>query len=139
MTAASASGALAAVVGLPEGTAQAVSVVLLAVAFVGAGVLHLVRPRMFEAIVPPSLPAPRLLVYVSGVAEVAGGLGLLVPALRTWAGWGLAALLVAVFPANVHMARQSERFRRIAPRWLLLARLPLQAVLIAWVLWAARP
>ena len=129
----------AAVVGLPEGTARAVSVVLLAAAFVGAGVLHLVRPRMFEAIVPPSLPAPRLLVWVSGVAEVAGGLGLLVPALRTWAGWGLAALLVAVFPANVYMARQSERFRRIAPRWALWARLPLQAVLIAWVLWAARP
>ena len=128
---------LAAVVGLPEGTARAVSVVLLAAAFVGAGVLHFVKPRLFEAIVPPSLPAPRLLVYVSGVAEVAGGLGLLVPALRPLAGWGLAVLLVAVFPANVHMVRQSQRFRRVAPRWALLARLPLQLVLIAWVLWAS--
>lgn len=127
------------VVGLPDGAAQAVSVVLLAAAFACAGVLHFVRPRMFEAIVPPSLPAPRLLVYVSGVAEVAGGLGLLVPSLRVWAGWGLAALLVAVFPANVYMARQAPRFRRIAPRWALMLRLPLQLVLIAWVLWAARP
>ena len=127
----------AAVVGLPDGTAQAVSVVVLAAAFVGAGVLHFVKPRLFEAIVPPSLPAPRLMVYVSGAAEILGGLGLLAPALRVWAGWGLAALLVAVFPANVLMARQSERFRRVAPRWALWARLPLQAVLIAWVLWAS--
>ncbi len=129
---------LAAVWGLPDSPAQAASVVLLAVAFIGAGVLHLVKPRLFEAIVPPSLPAPRLLVYLSGVAEVLGGAGLLVPGTRVWAGWGLAALLVAVFPANLYMARQSERFARLAPRWLLLARLPLQAVLIAWVLWAAR-
>ncbi len=128
-----------AVIGLPPETLRALSVVLLAVAFVGAGVLHLVKPQMFEAIVPPSLPAPRLLVLVSGVAEVLGGIGLLVPAVRPWAGWGLAALLVAVFPANLYMARESERFRRLAPRWLLLARLPLQLVLIAWVLWASRP
>ena len=124
--------------GLPDGGVQAASVVVLAVAFVAAGVLHLVKPRLFESIVPPSLPSPRLLVYLSGVAEILGGVGLLVPAVRTWAGWGLAALLVAVFPANLYMARQSDRFRRLAPRWLLLARLPLQAVLIVWVLWAAR-
>ena len=133
-----ASRAAAAVVGLPDGGARAASVVALAVAFVGSGVLHLVRPRVFEAIVPPSLPAPRLLVYVSGVAEIAGGLGLLVPALREAAGWGLVALLVAVFPANVYMARQAGRFRRVAPAWALWARLPLQAVLIAWVLWASQ-
>ena len=124
--------------GLPDGVAQAASVVLLAAVFVGAGVLHFVKPRVFEAIVPPSLPAPRLLVYLSGVAEVLGGAGLLVPALRVWAGWGLAALLVAVFPANLYMAQRSDRFARLAPRWLLLARLPLQAVLIVWVLWASR-
>ena len=124
--------------GLPASGPRAASVVLLAALFVGAGVLHFVKPRMFEAIVPPSLPSPRALVLVSGAAEVLGGIGLLVPDLRAWAGWGLAALLVAVFPANVLMARQSERFRRIAPRWALLARLPLQVVLIAWVLWASQ-
>jgi uncharacterized membrane protein len=112
---------------------------LLAAMFVGVGVLHVVKPRLFEAIVPPSLPSPRALVLISGVAEVLGGLGLVVAPLRPWAGWGLAALLVAVFPANLYMARESERFRRLAPRWLLLARLPLQLVLIAWVLWASRP
>ncbi len=123
--------------GLPPDPVRAVSLVLLAAAFVGAGVLHFVKPRMFEAIVPPSLPSPRALVLISGVAEVLGGAGLLVPALRPWAGWGLAVLLVAVFPANLYMARESERFRRLAPRWALVLRLPLQAVLLAWVLWAA--
>ena len=124
---------------LPIETAHTVSLVLLAAVFVGAGVLHFFKPRMFEAIVPPSLPWPRALVLVSGAAEILGGLGLLIPAVRPWAGWGLVALLVAVFPANLYMAQESERFRRLAPRWLLLARLPLQLVLIAWVLWASRP
>jgi uncharacterized membrane protein len=118
-------------------TLRGVSLVLLAAGFVGAGVLHFVKPRLFEAIVPPSLPSPRALVLLSGAAEILGGVGLLIAPLRPWAGWGLAVLLVAVFPANLHMARESERFRRLAPRWVLLARLPLQAVLIAWVLWAA--
>ncbi len=124
---------------LPESLPRAVSLVLLAVAFVGAGGLHMLKPRMYEAIVPPSFPAPRVLVLVSGVAEVLGGVGLLIEPVRAWAGWGLVALLVAVFPANVYMAREAERFRRIAPRWALLARLPLQLVLIAWVLWASQP
>ena len=126
-------------IGLPEGGLRAASVVVLAVAFVGAGVLHFVRPHVFEAIVPPYLPAPRLLVLVSGAAEVLGGVGLLVPAVRPWAGWGLVALLVAVFPANVYMATAAERFAGVAPAWALWARLPLQAVLIGWVWWASRP
>lgn len=123
---------------LPSGTLRAASTVVLAVLFVGAGVLHFVKPRMFERIVPPSLPAPRLLVLVSGVAEVAGGVGLLVGPVRAWAGWGLVALLVAVFPANLYMAREWERFSGFAPRWALIVRLPLQIVLIVWVLWASQ-
>lgn len=123
---------------LPDDPLRVATLVALAALFVGAGVLHLARPRLFEAIVPPALPRPRLLVYVSGVAEIAGGLGLLVPGAREWAGWGLVALLVAVFPANVHMAREAARFRRLAPAWVLWARLPLQGVLIAAVLWAAQ-
>ncbi len=124
---------------LPDDSLRAASVVVLAVLFAGAGVMHFVKPRLFEQIVPPSLPAPRLLVVVSGVAEILGGLGLLVEPVRAWAGWGLVALLVAVFPANVYMAREWERFRSLAPRWALLLRLPLQLVLIAWVLWASQP
>ncbi len=127
--------------GLPDDAWRAAALVVLAVVFVGAGVAHFARPRMFEAIVPrwlPGwLPSARTLVVVSGVAEVMGGVGLLVPGLRVAAAWGLAALLVAVFPANVEMARDWPRFSALAPRWALLARLPLQAVLIAAVLWAA--
>jgi uncharacterized membrane protein len=99
--------------------------------------MHFLRPQLFEAIVPPYLPSPRALVFISGVAEVLGGIGLLVPAVRIWAGVGLILLLVAVFPANLYMAEQAEKFRQLAPAWALWARLPVQGVLIALVAWAA--
>jgi uncharacterized membrane protein len=106
--------------------------------FVLAGILHFVKPRMYEAIMPPWLPRHRELVYASGVAEIAGGAGLLVPAVRRPAGWWLIATLVAVFPANVHMALHADRFRVPGGRNALLARLPFQAVFIAWVRAAMR-
>jgi uncharacterized membrane protein len=107
--------------------------------FIAAGVLHFVRPRMYEAIVPEALPARRELVYASGAAEIAGGAAVLARRTARPAGWWLIALLVAVFPANVHMAVNAEKFRSI-PEPLLWLRLPLQGLLIAWV-WrvAARP
>ena len=123
-------------VDLPESLPRAVALVGLALAFVGAGVMHFVRPAVFEAIVPPYLPSPRALVLVSGAAEILGGVGLLVPAVRVWAGVGLILLLLAVFPANLFMAQEAEQFRWV-PAWALWARLPLQAVLIAAVAWAA--
>lgn len=122
---------------LPADGLRAAVLVGLAAFFVFTGVTHFVRPRLFTAIVPPSLPAPGLLVALSGAAEVAGGLGLLVGPLRPAAGVGLLLLLVAVFPANVFMARNAERFRRIAPPWALWTRLPLQPVLMAVVAWAS--
>jgi uncharacterized membrane protein len=76
---------------------------LLAVLFIGAGVLHFVAPATYLHIMPPYLPAPLALVYLSGAAEIAGGVGLLIPATRQLAGWGLILLLLAVFPANVYM------------------------------------
>ena len=109
----------------------------LAVVFVGAGVMHFVRPEPFVKIVPPQLPKPRALVFWSGVAEVLGGVGLLIPKLRRPAGFGLLALLAAVFPANVYMASAAERFAAWAPAWTLWARLPLQPLAMAWVWWAA--
>lgn len=113
---------------------------LLAAAFVGIGVLHFLRPRAFLAIVPPALPFRMAAVYLSGVAEIAGGVGVLLPdPWRAWAGWGLIALLVAVFPANVYQAIARVRIPGLPPPapWLLWARLPLQAVFIAWVWWVA--
>jgi uncharacterized membrane protein len=111
---------------------------LLGVTFIATGVLHFVKPRIYEAIVPEYLPAHRELVYASGVAELAGGLGVLHPKTRRAAGWWLVATLVAVFPANVEMAVHAERFKQFPPA-ALWARLPLQAVFIAWAwLTAAR-
>lgn len=122
---------------LPEDGLRAAVLVGLAGFFVLTGLTHFVKPRVFAAIVPPGLPAPGVLVAVSGAAEVAGGVGLLVEPLRAAAAVGLLLLLVAVFPANVFMARHAERFRRLAPPWALWARLPLQPVLMAVVAWAA--
>ena len=100
---------------------------------VAFGVLHLALPAPFAAVIPAYLPHHRLLVLVSGVAEVAGGVGLQVPMLRKAAAWGLAALFVAVFPANVDMALHPPHG---IPAWLLWLRLPFQVPLIAWALWA---
>lgn len=104
--------------------------------FVLAGVNHLVQPRAYERIVPPSMQARASeVVLVSGLAEIAGGLGVLPRRTRRAAGVWLIALLAAVFPANVYMAREPERFRAI-PRWALYARLPLQPLMVLWV-WRA--
>ncbi len=84
---------------------------------------------------PPALPAPRLLVLLSGAAEVAGGLGLLLPATRWLAAWGLLALLLAVFPANAYMLQLHEQLH--IPQWALWARLPLQPLLM-WAVWRSR-
>jgi uncharacterized membrane protein len=105
----------------------------LAAFFLAAGSLHLLKPRMYEAIVPDALKEYRReVVFASGVAELAGGAGVLHPRTRRAAGWWLIATLVAIFPANVHMAVHAERYRQF-PRWALYARLPLQGVCIAWV------
>ncbi|SHI44863.1 Uncharacterized membrane protein [Hymenobacter daecheongensis DSM 21074] len=110
----------------------------LALFFVGTGILHFVAPATFLRIVPPYLPAPHLLVLLSGAAELASGLGLLLPATRQLASWGLVALLVAVFPANVYML-QTHGAGLPVPMWALWLRLPLQLVLIGWVWWVGRP
>ena len=111
---------------------------LLASFFIGAGVNHFVMPRAYEQIVPPRLAGSKaLLVKLSGVAEIAGGVGVLVPRTRRVSGLWLIALLAAVFPANVHMARTPERFPRV-PRWALHGRLPLQPLMMWWAWRATR-
>ncbi|MCM2369424.1 DoxX family protein [Aporhodopirellula aestuarii] len=117
-------------------TARKNSLWMLGVLFVVAGINHFVSPEVYRRIMPPYLPAHLMLIYVSGVFEVLGGVGLLVPSLRRTAGWGLIALLIAVFPANVHMAMNVEQFPAF-PLAAIYARLPLQFLLIAWVYWAA--
>lgn len=88
---------------------------------------------MYESIMPPYLPAHRELVLISGLFEMLGGIGTLIPQTRKAAAWGLIALLIAVFPANVYMAVDTEKFGKLAPAWVLYARLPLQFLLIWWI------
>ena len=107
--------------------------------FFVAGVGHFTRTSGFERIVPPHLPHPRTLVYVSGIFEILGAVGILLPATRLIAGWGLVALLVAVFPANLYMATAGIKIGNFPPEpWMAWARLPLQAVLIALVIWSCQ-
>jgi len=106
--------------------------------FTFAGVMHFVIPRTYESIVPDYLPAQRALVYASGVAEIAGGAGVMHPRTRAAASWWSVATLLAVFPANVHMALHPDRYRVPGGRAALYGRLPLQAAAIAWAVAAGR-
>jgi uncharacterized membrane protein len=111
---------------------------LLGAFFIAAGVNHFVNPRYYEAIVPPALKGDaQRVVLLSGVAEVAGGLGVLLPLTRRLSGVGLIVLLAAIFPANLYMAREPGRFHKV-PRWALYARLPLQPLMMMWAWRATR-
>ena len=111
---------------------------LLAGFFAVAGSLHFIRPRAYEAIMPPWIPHHREAVLVSGIAELAGAAALIAAPTRGLARWWLLGVLAAVFPANVHMAVNPEQIpdldlKRI-PRWALWARLPMQPLMMLWVL-----
>jgi uncharacterized membrane protein len=108
--------------------------------FVFAGIMHFVIPRSYEAIVPDWVPASRrLVVNASGVAEIAGGVGVMHPRTRRLASWWSVATLIAVLPANVHMTLNSDRYRVPGGTLALWLRLPVQALFIAWALAAGRP
>jgi uncharacterized membrane protein len=122
----------------PSGKGSGRSRRLLAAFFIGAGINHFAQRRYYEAMVPPSLKdRSKLVVDVSGVAEVVGGVAVLLPWTRRLSGIGLIALLAAIFPANLYMASEPERFRKV-PRWALYARLPLQPLMMVWAWKATR-
>jgi uncharacterized membrane protein len=111
---------------------------LLAIFFIAAGANHFRDPAFYLPMMPAWLPWPQVLIHVSGVAEILGGVGVLVVGTRRMAGWGLIVLLVAIFPANFHMAINGVQLPGLdAPAWALWARLPLQLVFIAWAWWSA--
>ena len=113
--------------------------------YVATGVGHFLAPQPLERIVPPQLPSPTALVYASGVAEIALGLGVLFEHTRRASAWGIVALLLAVFPANVYMATDGVATEMVPDRWNGAAqaaawlRLPMQAVLIGWAWLYTRP
>ncbi len=114
---------------------------LLALAMTGVGILHFTDPKPFVRIVPQFMPNPLALVYISGLFEILGGVGLVVPIALTQriAAWGLVALFIAVFPANINMAMHKLPLgTKPMPEWALWARLPMQGVLIAWAWFLAR-
>jgi uncharacterized membrane protein len=121
-------------------TAQKIGLALAAIFYVFAGTLHFLRPEPYLKIMPPYIPWHATMVRLSGFFEILGGLGLLIPRTRRAAAWGLVALLVAVFPANVYMATNpiEAGAAGLAPmlRW---GRLPLQVFLVWWLLWCTRP
>jgi uncharacterized membrane protein len=110
---------------------------ILAAFFIVAGLNHFRVPDLYVAMIPEWMPWPRALNIVAGACEILGGVGVLVPRLRAAAGWGLAALLVAVFPANLHVALMGHMPGFGFSPLTLWLRLPFQAVLIAWVWWVA--
>ncbi len=110
---------------------------ILVLFFVLAGVNHFRVPSAYAAMVPAWLPWPVGLSVMAGICEILGGLGIMLPEFRRPAGWGLVALLIAVFPANVHAAIMGHVEGFSYTPEILWMRLPLQAVLIAWVAWVA--
>ena len=110
---------------------------VMAMFYTAAGVAHFGRPDQYLKIMPPFLPARLALVYISGGIEMMLGVMLLFPQFRVLAAWGVIALLIAVFPANIFMFQKGSAATGV-PQWVLLLRLPLQGVLIAWAYWHTR-
>ena len=125
---------------------KTVARVLYGLLFVAAGLNHVISPAFYLKIMPPALPFPEALNYIAGLAEIVLGVMLILPRTSRLAAWGLIALLIAVFPANVYMAMHPERFTEIHPFGRdvpltpagIYARLPFQAVFIALAYWFTR-
>ncbi|MEB3282632.1 MAG: DoxX family protein [Lyngbya sp.] len=114
--------------------------VILALSLGIVGTLHFVVSEPFIKIVPDFLPAPAALVYISGFFEILGAIGLLIPPVSRWAAWGILALFIAVFPANINMAVNHIHIDGVPDgAWFQAIRLPFQAVLIAWAYWYTKP
>ena len=121
---------------LPQSKFASISLFALAIFFVFAGLNHFLNTKFYLAMMPPYIPAHYELVILTGILEILGGIGLIFPFTRSWAGYGLILLMVAVFPANIYMAMNPEKFS--VSRWALYLRLPLQFLLIWWIYWVIR-
>ena len=117
---------------------KTVSLYVMAAFFALAGIGHFVITKFFLRIMPPYIPWHKPIVYLSGLAEIGLAVLLMMPQYRVWAAWGVVALLVAVFPANLYHFTSGGAGMRI-PKWALALRLPLQVVLVCWAYWHTRP
>tara|TARA_B100001057_G_C22854611_1_gene952228 strand:- start:1379 stop:1786 length:408 start_codon:yes stop_codon:yes gene_type:complete len=123
---------------LPEGLVKKIMLFLFSVFFISAGIDHFVNPGFYLAIMPPAFPLHLEAVYISGFFEILGGAGLLFSRLRKISGWGLFALLISVYPANIYMAISPEAFPDISVSALYF-RLLLQFVFFYWAYSLTKP
>ena len=123
---------------LPEGIWKKVVLIGLAAFFINVGIDHFVNPDFYLSIMPPAFPLHIEAVYISGVFEILGGIGVLIPKFRRFSGWGLVALLIAVYPANIYMAISPDTFPDI-PLSALYFRLVLQFIFFYWAYSVTRP
>ncbi|WP_462253559.1 DoxX family protein [Ekhidna sp.] len=98
--------------------------------YIAAGINHFIMPRFYESIVPPFFSHPKLINWLSGIAEILLGIGLLIPSLTSISAWGIIALLIAVYPANIYHFKKGLRKKKMV--WVLALRLPMQFLLIWW-------
>ena len=116
---------------LPKGIKRKIVLLSLAIFFIYFGIDHFINPDFYLSIMPPSFPLHHEAVYISGLFEIIGGMGLLIYRFRKIAGWGLFALLIAVYPANIYMAVTPSAFPNI-PIFILYLRLGLQFIFLYW-------
>ena len=120
-----------------------IGLAIMAIFYVLAGVNHFRNPQMYTAIVPPYLPYPLAIVNISGVAEILGGIGLLIPngfvfpRTRAFSAWGIALMLIAFLAVHINMCQHPGQFPTV-PLWIIWLRLPLQLPLIAWAWYYTR-
>ena len=125
---------------LPSSKRKAAALVIAAASYIIVGIAHFTHVDFFISIMPPWLPWHIELVWLSGLFEILGGVGLLIPRFRRMSSWGLIMLLIAVYPANLHMALNPEPFIAAGmPLWGLYLRLPFQFIFIAWAWWVGTP
>jgi uncharacterized membrane protein len=117
--------------------------VVMGLFYIAAGVYHFANPVTYLAVMPPYIPWPLAMIYISGAAEILGGIGVLIPdgfvftRTRVFAAWGLVALLIAISPVHINMCLHPEQFPQI-PLWAIWVRLPLQLPLIGWAWYYTR-
>ena len=123
---------------LPDGLWKKLVLLGLAAFFINVGIDHFINPDFYLSIMPPAFPLHLEAVYISGLFEVLGGLGVLIPRFRKFSGWGLIALLIAVYPANIYMALTPEAFPDV-PLFALYIRLVFQFIFFYWAYLVTRP